>query len=400
MAHTRRVKNWIDGYLTYMAETEPPVTYFLWSAIGTIAGALQRRVYMPWGHNKIYPNMFIFLMGRSGLGKGIAMGPALDMFKETGLHVAPDAVTIPELIRVIEGSENQFMNHKGLTETHSSLTVYARELAVLLGQRDIKKLAHLTDWYDSHDSWKNSTKTQGKEELLGVCLNIIGAAAPDWLPSILPSEAIGGGFTSRVIFILETQKGQVIPLPKYNPAMEKLKEDLIIDLCHIATHYRGEFRFSKEAEEAYVKYYLKQEDDINHGVYPVKDASFEGYANRRALHLRKMSMILATARGSEGEIELKDFEQSLTILANAELKMSRLFSAVGKGFHTESLEKVMSYIIQFKQTTRSKILRAYHKDVDSQSIEIVEDTMRKMNFCTIEYKGGDAVYTLNEDWNG
>jgi len=79
---SRILPNWIDGYLTYMKDTEPPVTYFLWTAIGTLAGALQRRVYMSWGHNKIFPNMFIFLMGRSGLGKGIAMGPALEMFKK------------------------------------------------------------------------------------------------------------------------------------------------------------------------------------------------------------------------------------------------------------------------------------------------------------------------------
>ena len=397
---SRKIPNWIDGYLTYMKDTEPPVTYFLWTAIATIAGALQRRVYMPWGHNKIFPNMFIFLMGRSGLGKGIAMGPAYDMFKNTGLPIAPDAVTIQELIRVLEGAENQFENTEGLFETHSSLSVYARELAVLLGQRDIKKLAHLTDWYDSHDTWKNSTKTQGKEDLIGVCLNILGAAAPDWLPTMIPPEAIGGGFTSRIIFILESTKGQINPWPVYNDKLKRLKDDLISDLCYIATHYRGEFLFSPKAREAYEKYYIKQEKEIERGVFPVKDMAFEGYANRRALHLRKMSMVLATARQSEGIVELKDFQNSLTILSNAESKMSRLFSAVGRGFNTEALEKVMSYILQFKQTSRAKILRTYHRDVDAQSIQIVEDTMRKMNFIAIEYKAGDAIYTLNENWEG
>jgi len=397
----RHLPNWIDGYMTYMADTEPPVAYFLWTAIGTIAGALQRRVYMPWGHQKIYPNMFIFLMGRSGLGKGVAMGPALDMFKDTGLPAAPDAVTIPELIRVIEGSENVFENpNTGLMETHSSLTVYARELAVLLGQKDIKKLAHLTDWYDSHDSWKNSTKTQGKEELIGVCLNILGAAAPDWLPSILPVEAIGGGFTSRIIFVLENTKGKIVPTPRYDDKLRRLKDELTADLSYIATHYRGEFNFTPQAKEAYIAYYIKQEEDINQGIWPVKDASFEGYANRRALHLRKMSMIMAAARGSEGEVSLQDFELSIRILSNTEANMGRLFGAVGRGYHAESLEKVMTYILQFKQTTRSKIIRAYHKDVDSETMKIIEATMLQMKFVSIEYAGGDAHYTLNENWDG
>lgn len=392
--------NWIEGYLRYMNNTEPPVSYFLWTAIATIAGALQRRVYMPWGHNKIYPNMYVFLIGRSGLGKGVAMGPAMDMFKETGLNIAPDAVTIQELVRILSNSENQFQNIRGQFETHSSLSVYARELAVLLGQQDIKKLATLTDWYDSHDSWKNSTKTQGKEDLVGVCLNILGAAAQDWLPSILPPEAIGGGFTSRVIFILESAKGQIVPFPEYTDYHKKLKDDLTAELSYIAQHYRGEFTFDAPAREAYEKYYIRQEENIERGHWPVKDRAFEGYANRRALHLRKMSMIMATARGSEGKVSLEDFETSLKILAHAESKMGRLFSAVGKGFHAEALEKVMSYILQFEVVARSKVLRAYHKDVDAQSIQIIEDTMRKMNFVSIEFKGGDAIYTLNKNWGG
>ncbi len=394
----KKIPNWIDGYLTYMKETEPPMTYFLWTAIATLAGALQRRIYMPWGHNKIYPNMYVFLIGRSGLGKGIAMGPAIEMFKETGLPVAPDAVTIAELIRVLEASENQFLNQKGFFETHCSLNVYARELAVLLGQKDIKKLAHLTDWYDSHDTWKNSTKTQGKEELLGVCLNILGGAAPEWIPTIMPPEAIGGGFTSRIIFIVEQNKGKIIPTPVYNDKLKRLKDDLTADLSYIATHYSGIFQFDAATKEAYEKYYIKQEEDIKNGIWPVKDKSFEGYANRRALHLRKMSMIIAASRKSEGIITLEDFKAALIILGNAETKMGRLFSGVGKGFYAEVLEMIMSYIIQWGVRTRSQVLRAYHKDVDAQSIEIIENTMVRMKFIKIEYLGLDAKYTLIENW--
>jgi len=231
-------------------------------------------------------------------------------------------------------------------------------------------------------------------------LNILGAAAPDWLPTMIPPEAIGGGFTSRIIFILESIKGKINPWPIYNDDLRRLKDQLTADLSYIATHDRGEFRFSQKARELYEKYYIKQEKEIERGIFPVKDMAFEGYANRRALHLRKMSIILATARQSEGIVSAEDFQNSLKILTNAESKMGRLFSAVGKGFNAEALEKVMSYILQFKQTTRAKILRTYHRDVDAQSIQIVEDTMRKMNFIKIEYKGGDAIYTLNEDWEG
>ena len=399
----RILSDWVNSYVQYMRDTEWPVPYHIWNAISCVAGALQRKVWMPWGMDKIFPNMYIVLVGRSGLGKGRSMGPAIDMFSEQGLPVVADAITLAELLKYMGEKEAFYEYPTGNMVPHCSVQVFAKELAVLLGQKDMKKLAHLTDLYDSHDTWKNATKGCGKDELLGVCLNLIGASAPDWFPTILPIEAMGGGFTSRIIFVVESVKAKIVPRPIYTKEHLKLKRALTEDLGFIAAKCIGPLEFTEKAYKLYEGFYLKHEADIKEGIWPVKDTTFRGYCERRPLHLRKLSMAFAASRGSLREVTELDFKRALEILKNAELKMPRIFGGVGANVQGAVTNKIIMFLLEAqakgKKCKRSEILRAFYQDIDNQKLQIVEATLIKMGFFKLDMdQSGDAIYTVNPKW--
>ena len=402
----RKLDDWIDGYLEYMKDTEHPIPYHIWNAVACVAGALQRRVYMPWDDGVIYPNMFIILVGPSGIGKGQSMRPIIEMFVETGLPTVAEAITTAALITFMQESETKYLDiETGKTIEHSSVQVFARELSVLLGQRDMKKISFITDWYDAHDVWRDSTKTQGKNFIKGVCLNLLGACAPDWFPSILPPEAMGGGFTSRIIFVVETTKAKICPRINYSKDRKRLKEDLTNDLKILAAEsFRGPFDFTPEAQELYDSWYIAQEEDIQNNIYPIKDSSFRGYVSRRMLHLRKISIIMAVSRGSEGEILPKDLERAFAILTNAEQKMPRLFGGVGRAVHGAAINAVMQFMLNKGDSSRSEVMRLFANDIDSSNIEIVESSLMYMNFMkpirvTQGPMAGETRYILNKDFD-
>ncbi len=398
----RLLNDWIATYIEYMKDTEFPTSYHIWNAISCVAGTLQRRVYMPWGRQTIYPNMYIFLIGSSGLGKGESMRPAIDIFSSIGnVNVAPDSVTIEELVRLMGDLDGQYSDERGVYKVQTAIQVFAKELVVLLGSKDMKKVAILTDLYDSHDVWKNSTKSQGSDELTNICLNILGACAPDWFSTMLPLEAMGGGFTSRVIFVVETQKSKIEPLPIFTQEHKEMREKLIHDLGLIASVV-GPFEFNKEASESYKTFYVAQEENIMKGIYPVRDAAFEGYATRRALHLRKMSISIAASRGSTGEVTASDFETSLQILSQTERNMPRLFGGVGRGQLGPVISNIIEYLLKYGNSKRSTILRAFYKDLDATSMDIVEQTLERMNFIKVTRSadGRDADYEVNLNWEG
>lgn len=400
MISKRKLDDWIQSYLLFNKETEHPTSYHVWNAIATIGGVLQRRVYMPWGRGRIYPNNFIVLVGPSGLGKGESMKAIVEMFSETELKIAPDAVTVEALAAILENCKADYIDLDGRQVSHSSIQVFAGELAVLLGVKDVKKLSWLTDWYDCKDKWEKETKGSGSDYIKGLCVNILGATAPDWFSSIIPEEALGGGFTSRIIFVVEKDKSKLLPYPVYTKEQEKLFNDLTYDLKCMALTF-GPYNFDKETKEAYIEYYMDQEKNMKQNIFPVNDPMFRGYCNRRSLHLRKVAMILAVSRNSKRIVNIDDFQKALGVLKSAEAKMPRLFGGVGKSIHGQTINAVMDFLQRYGNSNRSTVLRAFYKDLDEQTILVVEKTLETMGFMSIKlsFDGNNAQYTLNDNFD-
>lgn len=390
----RLLPDWLNGYIEFTEETEPPLSYHTWTALSVITGALQRRTYFKWGHSKIYPNMYVILIGPSGqTRKGEALNIGRSFVDTLGIPTVSQSIIREALVRSLGNSLSSFQDpDTGLMEWHCSAMCISDELSVFLGQKHVKFLADLTDWYDSRDVWTYETKHQGTDRLMGVCLNLLGATAPDWLPSILPQEAVGGGWTSRTIFVVEEYKGKVVSNPNIIGIDEKLREDLDADLeqIHLLT---GEIKFDEHALDSYIKWYEKQERGIKKGVFPVPDPRFAGYTARRATHVKKVCMALSASRGDDMIVTLEDFDRGVAILEATEKKMSRAFGGLGKAKLADVTNAVLNYIMARKEVKRSEVLRRFRGDVDSWSLEQIEKVLEQMKVVTITYTDDrDAIY--------
>ncbi len=399
MSSERELDDWLDAYLTYTENTEPPLSYHTWVGISLIAGALQRKVYLNWGHETIYPNMYIVLVGPSGKArKGTALTIGKDILQDIGISLTSESITREALIRDMKDALDSFQDEStGKLRYHCALTAISDELSVFLGQNDVKFLADLTDWYDSRKSWTYRTKGAGTDKIQGVCFNILGATAPDWLQSILPQEAVGGGFTSRIIFVVEEDKGKIVPEPIYTKEDEELRGMLVRDLERIST-LTGEMRFSDKGKQKYINWYKKYENDMRDGKFVIEDTRFTGYMERKATHLRKLSMVLSAARSSERIITEVDLSKALSLLAQAEKKMPKTFGGLGTSQYSDITNKVINLIQARGELTRSNLMRKMYRDLDPGTLDVVETTMRQMKVVevvTVPGKG-DVLYR----WKG
>src|SRR6187402_2504281 len=66
-------RNLFDMYFEYVKDTESPKVYHRWSIISAVATALGRRCWLPFGANRIFPNMYIMLVGNPGTRKSVAI---------------------------------------------------------------------------------------------------------------------------------------------------------------------------------------------------------------------------------------------------------------------------------------------------------------------------------------
>jgi hypothetical protein len=327
----RLVGNWLRAYAEYSKESESPESFHLWTALSVIASAARRNVWVDQGIFKLYPNMFVILVGPPGkvskttairLGRKLLLG--LDY-----IYWGPDSVTMEELVRQLAkaGMKDQ---------KQSAITIHSSELSSLIEPSGIKMIQFLTDIYDNDDTWKRATKHQGRETIKLPCVNILAGTTPSWIAEGLPSDIVGHGFTSRVIFVFEDDPRFLNPRPK-EPEQE-LRDAMIEDLKTIS-ELEGPFHMDEEADRLYDKYY--REVFAN----PPEDFRIEGYYWRKAkVHLLKIAMLVALSERDELVVTGTDVKVAWNLLEQLEISMHKTFSAVGKYDHASDLERIWHQI--------------------------------------------------------
>lgn len=356
MTERRILDDWLLNYMKYTENTEPPVMYRLWVGISTIASCLQRKCSLEW-HTDIYPNMFVILVGPSGkCRKGEAMRPGEELLKELNVVMAADATTKEALVRAIKNSGTNAQDNTGKVTSHCSITILSKELTVFLGYNNPELLAWMTAWYDCTNPWVYNTKNKGQDHVHGLWVNFIGATTPQLITSTLPRDAIGGGLTSRMIFVNERVKGKRVVFPiKSKPTLE-LKDKLKSDLESILT-LSGEFKFDPEFFHFWKPWYNSNEDNP-----PFKDPSLDGYVSRRPTHLLKLCMITSASRSNDKMIMVKDAERALEILEKTECNMGQIFRGVGKSRFAESLNQISDEVQSRKSVNFSELLALVYQD--------------------------------------
>lgn len=352
---------------------------------------------MQWGHTEIYPNQYIILIGPSGARKAEPLNIAKSFLKEVSIDSVAESITREALIRRMKNSLTNFEKPYGdrrEVEFQSAVTCILEELAVFL-EAEGKFLANLTNWYDCQDKWTYETKHSGVDEVTGVCVNIIGSMAPDWIPITLPSSAIGGGFTSRIIFVVEHRKGATITNPNLYAQDQKVWKALVTDLQDIK-QLCGEMIFSPEALEMYEEWYGKEDQRIARGHPPIRDSRFAGYTSRRATHIKKISIAISAARSSSLIITGKDFQRARLFLEQVEVNMGETFERVGRSQYAEQTEMVLKFIRAKGNTSRQEVMREFYRDVDGKGIEIIEATLKAAGF--IKIKPNFETSTVSYKW--
>lgn len=390
----RECGDWIDGYLKLTENTEPPEIFHTWVAISGIAACLQRKCVLPWGRLNFYPNFYIVLISPPGRArKGTAMDPIMEFMEEPrlGIKLAAEAVTREQLIRELKNAGDTVTTLDGKLLNHCSLTICNSELTVFLGYRNLQLLSDLTDWYDCKRHWTYRTKNSGTDIINGVWVNILGATTPALIRSSLPLDAIGGGLTSRIVFIYAGKKRRTIPDPFVTIQEQELGVKLLNDLERIVI-MQGNFRPDKSFIEAWTEWYL-----LNDGNPPFTDEIFAGYCERRPALVMKLSMIMSTSRSDSLIITGNDLLRGVAILEEAEQTMPLALSGVGQGAHADVMSKLMQEIILRKEVTIDTLMWKFRNDVDKWSLDKMIQSMEAMGFCT--YISNTHKLLINENFD-
>jgi len=377
----RKFANWLKAYIHFTRDSESPTPFHFWTGVSTLAGALRRRVWIDMKKFQWTPNFYVILVGPPGVAAkstSISVGMTL-LSKVPGVRFGPESMTWQGLAKDFEDAIEHvnYVRPDGTKDiaAMSCLTISLTELGTFLHIDDDQLMSFLIRmWEGQKDTFRHKTKASGNVEVDNPWLNIIGATTPAWLKENFPEAMIGGGLTSRVVFVYGDKKRTLIPYPdEVIPTQEEqqLREDLITDLVEISK-LAGPYQLSTFAREWGRAWYA---DHNNPDLRPAHLASdrYGGYLARKQTHLHKFAIILAAAKRSQLIVEEDDLKEAEQIITENERDMLKVFQSIGVVHQSRHVQEIVS-IVHFNGFITSKGL--WSKSMNYMTLKEFEDAVR------------------------
>ena len=367
---TRILKDWIKSYMEYSSFSEAPDKFHFWTAISTLAGALRRRVWIDQAYFQWTPNFYIIFVAPPGIvSKSTTLSIGMRLLRQIpGIHFGPDAVTWQALTESLANSTEEVDLTPGRTDGKfsievnlqpmSCITIASSELGTFLNPKDREMVDVLVSLWDGQlGVWEKRTKTSGSDIIANPWINIAACTTPAWIAGNFPDYMIGGGFTSRCVFVYADKKRKLVPYPSnvIPDNFKKMEEDLVHDLEIIST-ICGEIKLSKAAEEFGEAWYVTHFSTHN---AELANSRFAGYLARKQTHIHKIAMVLCSADSTAKPliISKRHLEAASAITTALEADMPRVFSQIGLIGITKHADEVLQLLRSFRKLERRELVQ-------------------------------------------
>jgi hypothetical protein len=409
LAFSRSQPNWIDDVLINCSHVETPRSWLWWSlvtAISAVSANYSLRILK--GAVLYRPNLYVMLLGESGLGKGFGVNLSkLLVQKSDCTRVIAGRSSIQAVVSELAKSKSRPDGKQPIADSRGFVVNGELSSAIIA---DVDALSILTDLYDGHynPEWDNLLKISGKEKLKRPYLVTLFGSSPDHFYDSIPVANIGGGYVARNLIVYEESRYQNVDLlnvddegehvdlinsflvPEYAPFLTKIGEG------------SGVMRYTRDAADTFNDWRRKWRE--------TQQKERTGFFNRIPDHVLKTAMCLCLSRyeshetsmSYENNLVITEEEIIISIAQVVNLVYSNQMVGSGstnKSDMTASHSKIVLDLLLKAQDQKlsRKILmsRAYPFGiVDIQSIDKVLDALIEMNWVKRERIGVGS----HSDW--
>lgn len=392
----RNFDDWISAYCHFTRHLEAPTNIHFFAAVQAIGGALRRQVWFDQGYFNWYPNQYVIIVAKPGIvNKSTSIGVAMDLLREVpGINMGPSSITWQALVQAM-GQAAEQVDINGEFHTQSCLTFVASELGTLIDFHNREMIDVLVDLWDGKTgSWEKMSKMGGREAIVNPWIALTAGTTPAWLAANVPESAVGGGFTSRCLFVYGKEKRHLCAYPKtvLDPEHFDYRQKLIADLEHISM-LKGEYRMDAETR-AYGEIWYERlwtETPAN-----LRGPRYEGYLARKQTHVHKLAMIIAAGRRDELVVKLEDFALAESILSAAEDDMAIALDKIGKAEMGQVLD-ILQDTIAGGPVDQAAVIRTLVRFCNMTDAKQVLDMAHHAGICRSEVRGTKTYIVKAEE---
>ena len=389
----RHNEDWLKAFVDYGSCGEAPLKMIFWTGISTIAGALRRRVWIDQPHYQWTPNFYVILVAPPGvIAKSTTASIGMNLLREvSGVKFGPDVVTWQALVETLGNSTELALNPEtGDYLPMSALTISSSEFGTLLDPSDKGMVdALVTLWDGQKGVFAKITKSSGSDAVENPWLNIIACTTPGWLKGNFPEYMVGGGFTSRCVFVYAEKKRQLIAYPDefISENFHEKRANLIHDLELISTMV-GQYELLPEAR-AWGRDWYEQHSSTRPA--HLDNDRFGGYLARKQTHIHKLAIILAASRSSHLQIDRATLEFAEQMVTSLERDMPMVFETIGQTVITRGLSELVKIVLTKRSIPQTVLYRTLFRTMPGKEFQDALNSAVLAGYVRIEQRGHDSI---------
>ena len=382
--------DFLSLYEYLCCQTEIPKGYHGWAVLSLIAALAEKRVWFEkFKGSKMYPNIYVLLIGPSGIGKGGAIGhamrvleaaeldPPINVYRGSTTHAHLED-TLGKPIRDEQGEFYQPSSH---------LWLIMDELANNLGDKKLAErfIKMMTELYTGDYNLSGGTRTHGLRTISKPSVNWFAGTTVDWLFDAISTKEVFSGFTARVFCCfrdyIDIRYPEPISPPDYDAVLAKL-----INHIRAISIVEGEFQMTDRAKEIKNKWYEAR---------PLPtDMDMIAAWKRGDDLIIKLMMIFSLAESTDLIIKPQHFMRAKATFDNAFSDLDILMSLACGTKEKEKTQFVADIIKEAGKINRTALgRRVYKKGILALGLDIIIKDIESRSLIKVHTsKMGAKIY--------
>lgn len=395
----RKHDDFLKSFIEYASYGEAPMKSLFWTGVSTVAGALRRRVWIEQKYFQWTPNFYVILVAPPGIiAKSTTANIGMNLLREVpGIKFGPDVVTWQALVEALgKSTELALDTSTGEYLPMSALTIASDEFGTFLDPNDRGMVDALVSlWDGKKGTFSKVTKSSGSDSVENPWVNIIACTTPGWIEGNFPEYMVGGGFTSRCVFVYTEKKRQLVAYPSESVPdnFEEMKRDLVHDLEIISTMI-GEYKLTEAAKvwgrDWYAKHWETRPAHLDND-------RFGGYLARKQTHIHKLSIVLSASESSHLEIRPDNLKFAEAMITSLERDMPAVFATIGQTDQTRGLSGLVKIVLMKRKISQVALYRLMFRTMGQKEFQEALSSAVLAGYLKIVNEGGTPqIYALEE----
>lgn len=335
------------------------------------------------GNLLYYPNIYVMLLGESGLGKGFPVNLAKRLMNHADTtRVIAGRSSIQAIIKELATTKSQ-QGKPVITDSRGAIVNGELSTAIIA---DPDALTILTDLFDRsyNPQWTNLLKGDGPEKLKEPYITCLFGSSPAHFYDSIPQPNIEGGYIGRNLVIFEEKRSKDLDL--LDSEEEALDEDRFSN--HIVPTYIPHLikignapktkLIVEEPARLYFNSWRREWRQTQH-VYNDKT----GFVNRVPDHVLKVSMCLCLARyDNTGIIIEDDIRQAVNAITGLIYASRKAAEGGGLDPLAQQTKKVVDFLITAanNEMPRTQLLVRGYGNYDAATLDRILETLLEMKW--------------------